>query len=174
MQKNNTEQIYLSRSLGFANELFKVINESTPYLKICVKSKVRFNEKFKKAQMRARKLKKVWKANPYKQTWGEFWAASNYKEIFIKKAFYQAYKTKIAIACTSKKSIWQFFCWFHEKIAERAPFWVIKGKIYPKLNAGKLMAKFLPLLSNASTADIDNYLYPKCMKIHFSITNTEI
>lgn len=98
----------------------------------------------KEAQMRARRLKKAWKANPCKQTWEEFRTARNYKGTLIKNALRQAYRTKVAEACASEKGMWQFSRWSRNKIARRAPIPAIEGETDPKLKAQKFMAKFFP------------------------------
>ena len=124
--------------------------------------------------MRARRLKKAWKANPCEQTWEEFRAARNYKGTLIKKALRQAYRTKVAEACASEKCMWQFSCWSRNKIARRPPIPAIEGKTDPKLKAQKFVAKFSRPLSNASTADMNNYTYPESIKTHSCITEHKI
>ena len=124
--------------------------------------------------MRARRLKKAWKANPCEQTWEEFRAARNYKGTLIKKALRQAYRTKVAEACASEKGMWQFSRWSRNKIARRPPIPAIEGETDPELKAHKFVAKFFPPLPNASTADMDNYTYSESIKTHSSITEHEI
>lgn len=114
--------------------------------------------------MRARRIKKAWKANPCEQTWEEFRAARNYKGTLIKKALRQAYRTKVAEACASEKGMWQFSRWSRNKIARRAPIPAIEGETDPELKAQKFMANFFPPLPNVSTADMDNYTYPESIK----------
>lgn len=144
---------------SLANALSKALNESAPDLKICARSKAGFNEECKEAQMRARRLKKVWKANPSEETWEDLRVARNYKGTLIKKALRQAYRSKLAEACASEKGMRQFSRWSRNKTAHRPPIPAIEGETDPKQKAEKFAARFFPPLPTASTADMANYRY---------------
>lgn len=124
--------------------------------------------------MRARRLKKAWKANPCEETWEEFRVARNYKGTLIKKALRQAYRSNVPEACTSEKSMWQFSRWSRNKTVHRPPIPAIEGETDPKQKAKKFAAKFFPLPPNASIKDMASYTYPESIKTHPCITEHEI
>ncbi len=131
---------------SLANALSDAINESAPDSKICARSKAGFNEECKEAQMRARRLKKAWKANPCKETWEEFRVACNYKGMLIKKALRQAYRSKVAEACASEKGMCQFSRWSQNKTVHRLPFQQLKAKQTPSKKPKNLLQSFFSCL----------------------------
>lgn len=124
--------------------------------------------------MRARRLKKIWKANPCDKTWEEFRIARNYKGTLIKRAMRQAYRKRVADACDSEKGMWQFSRWSQKKTVQRAPIPTIEGETEPKGKAQKFISIFFPPPPKASDQDIQNYTYPDRILTHHTITQYEI
>lgn len=66
-----------------------------------------FDEECKEIQMKARKLKKIWKKEETEENWENFWLAQAEKGRVIAKAKRRAYCKSREEACASPESMWK-------------------------------------------------------------------
>ena len=91
--------------------LVKAIQEaveiSTPMVKICSRSKPGFTLECKEAQMKARRLRKIFNRLGTEEAWEEYRAARLEAGYIIRKASRKAYRKSREEACNSIAKMWK-------------------------------------------------------------------
>ncbi len=95
-------QVY-SLIVAFETEIAMAILKA----RLSPKSVTGFDEKCKETQMKARRLKKIWKRETTVESWKEFWLAWAKKRWVIAKAKKKVYQNLREKVCASPDSIWK-------------------------------------------------------------------
>ncbi len=93
--------------ISLVNAIDKAIDASTPKARLRPRSVPGFDKKCKGAQMRARRLKNIWKKEGTEESWEEFRLARAEKGRLIAKVKKKAYYESRAEACSSSEELWK-------------------------------------------------------------------
>ncbi len=93
--------------ISLVNAIDKAIDVSTPKASLYPRLVSGFDEECKDAQMKARKLKKIWKKEVIEESWEEFRLARAEKGQLIAKVKKKVYCESRAKACSSFKELWK-------------------------------------------------------------------
>ena len=154
------------------------MDASIPKAKFCPKSIPGFDENCKDAQMRARRLKKVWKKEGTEDSWEQFRLARAEKGRVIAKAKKKAYRESRAEACSSPEELWKAV----KQAKNRAPRQPCLPNIQkstgglatePREKIEELKKVLLPAPHSADLSDIQGFEYPNGLEMP-KITQHEI
>lgn len=152
----------------YVNSLISTINIAMnfaiPRANISLKSVPRFDEKCKEVQMKARRLKKIWKREETEESWENFRLAEAEKRRVIVKAKKAAYRKSREEACASPEDMWKAI----RNTQNRAPrqaflpdIRISDGGYATKLRdkLEELKKVLLPATHSADLSDILNFQY---------------
>ena len=152
------------------NNIDKAIDILIPRARLCLRSVPKFDEECKKAQMRARKLKKIRRKKGREECWEKFRLAQTEKGWVIAKVNKKAYLGSKAEACNSSEELW--------KVVKHTKKRVSKQPCLPNIqkSMGDLVTKpiekieelkkvLLPTSQSADLSDIHGFQYPNGLKM---------
>ena len=158
--------------------LTKAIEVSTPILQVSPRSVSGFDEECKKAQMRARRLKKTFQKDPSPELWEKYRQARAFKRRLIDKKKRGAYREYYSKAFKSPRTMWKACNAARQMSTRQAYLPALRRSDNtsaddPKEKMAILKEKFFPQSPNAKLDDIENYLYPEAIETP-AITDREI
>ncbi len=150
--------------------LVKAIQEgveiSTPMLKICSRSKLGFTLECKEAQMRARRLRKIFNRLGTEEAWAEYRAARLEAGYIIRKASRKAYWESREEACGSVAKMWKAVRWTKNRKPRLTTLPALKipstaqYETNPKKKIELLCNAFFPSPPKTDLPDIPGFDYP--------------
>ena len=111
--------------------IHKGIDQSTPWARPSTYSKPGFTEECKEAQMRCRRLKRIWQEINTSTAREEYRAARNYKTDLIKREQRKAFRLYINDVCESPASMWKGTRWARDS--------TLKQDILPTREGGSII-----------------------------------
>lgn len=151
--------------------LVKAIQEaveiSTPMVKICSRSKPGFTLECKEAQMKARRLRKIFNRLGTEEAWEEYRASRLEAGYIIRKTSRKAYRESREEACDSVAKMWKAVRWTKNRKPRLTTLPALKipsttqYETNPKKKIELLRNAFFPFPPEADLLDIPGFDYPR-------------
>ena len=149
-----------------------------PKARLSPKSVPGFDEECKEIQMKARRLKKIWKKEETDESWEDFRLARAEKGRVIAKAKRKAYRKSREEACASPESMWKAIKHVQNRTSRQPCLPNIQRSdgsyiTEPKEKIEELKKVLLPAPHSADVSDLANFEYPNDLPLT-RITQKEI
>jgi len=98
----------------------KAIEVSTPYTRICARSKAGFTKECKEASRHAKRLRRSWQSSMDNDDWEDYKMARNQLGRIVKNAMKIQFRKETTEGCESASKIWSRCKWIHSRTPQEA------------------------------------------------------
>jgi hypothetical protein len=100
--------------IGLITAIRKAIEASTPYTRICAKSKAGFTEECKEASRHPKRLRRIWQSSMDDEDWEDYKAARN------QEGHKTQFRKETAEGCETASKMWSRCKWIRSRTPQEA------------------------------------------------------
>ena len=149
----------------------KVIEVSTPWIKICPRSKSKFTLECKKISLTTKRARRTWQYTRHSRDWLNYTIARNRLSRVMKKAMKKQFRKETKEGCESTQKMWSKCKWIRKRTMQKVCISALYSHLFlllefdPTKKAKILLKTFFSPLPTIILTDIESYVYSKPLEI---------